>query len=521
MSHEAFQQAIFNEPDDDALRLIYADWLDENNEPLWAEYIRLQCDLAASTPASDRFVNLSEREEELTILLTDRIHTAPLTIDADELGLASISFPSWSRGFPDSIRLEQLEPYDTDAEQMNRICDRLETLIPQSTIQHFYFDDFHPDLIEVLFERDVLKLARSLTLDWFFDHVEDVELEDRADVQAEHIAQAPQLSQLRSLHLDCILSDRGLQALAKSSCLTSLENLNLWTSASPVGLKDLADSPLAQRLRCLILSEDWLDNQGVEALSQTSWPRLHSLDLSYSSVREDTIRALGQSNAFPNLAFLNLGLARSLSTALGDLLKNDSWKLRMLDLAHSDLGSRDAQLLARSPLLKNVHTLSLRGNVIGIQGIRALAKSPHLSQLRRLDLAYNDWDGNKLLALTKGELCQHLTTLQLQSSQAHLPFTEGNAFIKALELPQIRHLMLTGNSLGARGVKTLVEKDWFQNIRMLNLRTCRIGKAGAEALLEALDPEKMVYLNVSDNDLPTKIRERFVDRLGEHRVIVD
>ncbi len=61
MSHESFQKAIFKEPDDDAIRLIYADWLDENGEPLWAELIRVQCEIATLTPASDQFVGLKER----------------------------------------------------------------------------------------------------------------------------------------------------------------------------------------------------------------------------------------------------------------------------------------------------------------------------------------------------------------------------------------------------------------------------------------------------------------------------
>jgi uncharacterized protein (TIGR02996 family) len=39
-----FQRAIFNQPDDDALRLVYADWLEEHGDPR-AEFLRLDVEL--------------------------------------------------------------------------------------------------------------------------------------------------------------------------------------------------------------------------------------------------------------------------------------------------------------------------------------------------------------------------------------------------------------------------------------------------------------------------------------------
>jgi uncharacterized protein (TIGR02996 family) len=47
MTHDdAFLQAILSDPDDDAPRLIYADWLDEHGQSERAEFIRVQCELA-------------------------------------------------------------------------------------------------------------------------------------------------------------------------------------------------------------------------------------------------------------------------------------------------------------------------------------------------------------------------------------------------------------------------------------------------------------------------------------------
>jgi uncharacterized protein (TIGR02996 family) len=56
----ALVAAIRSAPDDDAPRLVYADWLDEHGQPERAEFIRVQCGLARTeTPA------LLKRETEL------------------------------------------------------------------------------------------------------------------------------------------------------------------------------------------------------------------------------------------------------------------------------------------------------------------------------------------------------------------------------------------------------------------------------------------------------------------------
>lgn len=48
--HPGFLAAIIAEPDDDIHRFIYADWLDEHDQPERAELIRVQCALANTIP---------------------------------------------------------------------------------------------------------------------------------------------------------------------------------------------------------------------------------------------------------------------------------------------------------------------------------------------------------------------------------------------------------------------------------------------------------------------------------------
>jgi uncharacterized protein (TIGR02996 family) len=65
MKDEApFLRAIRAEPDDDAPRLIYADWLDEHGQSEHAEFIRFQCALAEMRLDDPRRLELVERERQ-------------------------------------------------------------------------------------------------------------------------------------------------------------------------------------------------------------------------------------------------------------------------------------------------------------------------------------------------------------------------------------------------------------------------------------------------------------------------
>ena len=66
--HQALLAAVLAAPDDDAPRLVYADWLDENGEPERAEFIRLGCEISRIwEQKTERLANLLS--ESGTLLL--------------------------------------------------------------------------------------------------------------------------------------------------------------------------------------------------------------------------------------------------------------------------------------------------------------------------------------------------------------------------------------------------------------------------------------------------------------------
>ncbi|MBX9580439.1 MAG: TIGR02996 domain-containing protein [Gemmataceae bacterium] len=70
--HEAFLRAIFDAPDDDTPRLVYADFLEENGLPDRAELIRVQCDLARIRPgggSAEELARLTARQEAVFVAI--------------------------------------------------------------------------------------------------------------------------------------------------------------------------------------------------------------------------------------------------------------------------------------------------------------------------------------------------------------------------------------------------------------------------------------------------------------------
>ena len=64
-TRDAFLAAVAEAPEDDAPRLVFADWLEENGQPERAELIRLQCRLAATDRYDAARRPLARREREL------------------------------------------------------------------------------------------------------------------------------------------------------------------------------------------------------------------------------------------------------------------------------------------------------------------------------------------------------------------------------------------------------------------------------------------------------------------------
>ncbi len=216
MTHEeAFLQDILDDPDDDAPRLIFADWLEEHGELLRAEFIRADCELA----------NLSEGDPRQTEVAM-RAHALRQRYE-----------PVWRKTIPEwaaPLRLQLHRGFGagiyTTTSTFLRLGWRALRAYP---IQH-------ADL------SGVVAFLNKLTRSRLLASLRSLELADYriGTEEARQLAACPHLA--------------GLSALR-------IEGSN---SIGPEGARALAESPYLANLAKLTLATNWMRAEGEDALRQ-------------------------------------------------------------------------------------------------------------------------------------------------------------------------------------------------------------------------------------------------------------
>jgi uncharacterized protein (TIGR02996 family) len=490
MNHaNAFLQAIAENPDDDAHRLIYADWLEERGDPR-GTFIRAQCrlaDMALDDPARD---DLEDEADDL-LAAHEEEWTEHLQGVADDW--------RFERGFPERVFLSP-----------NAFLGHGERLFVPGPVRHIHFREpnYH-------FERTASTLAGCTWL----DRVETLDFQDSRlrEPLAGVVSWFPHLKRLRGLRLaGCPIEASGVQALAVSllpqltsldfsGCHTlgdrvvrilatapgtdnlqhlSLANTNvtawgvrdLFTSTRLARLTnlsvamngvgqvnqgvvrdlrpvahDLAGSPLLKRLRCLDLSGNGIGNErwGSQVLAGSSaLAQLQTLGLAGCGIRDEDVRALFEHPESCGLEVLDLsGNVISGQGVWVMSISSDLSKLKALYLNGNPVKDVGARALAASMKLTGLTTLELRGASIGGPGIEALAASQGLSRLRELDLSENFVNLASVRALADSEYLTRLTVLRLANNR--LGDEEAQALAQSPRLARLRELQLNGNRIGA------------------------------------------------------------------------
>src|SRR5438477_6022666 len=102
----SLERAVVEAPDDDAVRLVYADWLDDNGDPDSAEFIRLQVRLAGMSAKDAGRPEAERREQELLAAHADE-WLRPFRKWLHEPGGLELKRPRWRfrRGFLERVTL--------------------------------------------------------------------------------------------------------------------------------------------------------------------------------------------------------------------------------------------------------------------------------------------------------------------------------------------------------------------------------------------------------------------------------
>jgi uncharacterized protein (TIGR02996 family) len=256
---EAFLQAIWEEPDDDGPRLMFADWLKERGDP-WGDLIEIQCELAR-TPTSDPMRALVlGRETALRLALYDRF-VEPLRPLLGEL----THHLHMRRGFVEVADLPAQALLSAGTELFKRA----------------------PLLISLRLSQTEPALARLMAYP-ALRRVREVDFRGVGDVSL--LTQSPNLCGLHRLGLDgCQVHDAGLAALVESNALSSLRELSLrMNGLTDVGLQALASSTRVPQLACVRVGErayayhisesDGFTRRGLRAVvGSPNLPALHTV----------------------------------------------------------------------------------------------------------------------------------------------------------------------------------------------------------------------------------------------------
>jgi uncharacterized protein (TIGR02996 family) len=336
---ESLLHAIRESPEDESLRLILADWFEDNSDPQRAEFIRLQLRLAGDLDVDERFA-LRQREKEL---LTSNL----------EYWAGPLARKPWSCRFHRGTARVQI--------QTARLL--------SSKVQKQAEQWFAPALVTAL-------STEGTTSRWpqFF--------------------KLPLLEELSSLMLvGSKMKLPGLRALAGSVHTRNLRALGIQSAAlylDRVAMEVLAEAPSLKLLTRLNFRHSPLNREALALLTHphTPWPRLTSLNL------DSTLLFLN-----PNLELLLaapwLSQLRELSVhgclgtdqAIQELIRGlTSSRLRVLGLGNNRVSDRTAELIASSAHLAELRELWLDFPRFSFAGARALAESPYLNHLRLLYL---------------------------------------------------------------------------------------------------------------------------------------
>jgi uncharacterized protein (TIGR02996 family) len=353
---EAFIESIRETPDDDAPRLIYADWLDDHGQQERAEFIRVQCELARMDEKGPGRGRLKGREGKL---LHQNGHKWRVQM------IPAVEHQVFRRGFVDDASLNTTVFLD----QAGSLYEQAPLLQGVRLAAH---------------EPDIPSLAES-----------------------------PHLRRLKRLDLSAnYLSAGAISALASSPHLAGLTTLDLsGNRLGDAGARALAGSPHLAGLTALILYpyyllrddrpiidlefEDLIHASGAAALGAS--PHLSSLTtlvLSYQAIGDAGLISLVDS---PNCSGLTA-----------------------LNLEHNEIGATGesaVEHLVASPYLDRLQNLSLSANPIGVVGARALAAWPALSRLSILRLNRCDLTDAGAAAITNSLYLDKLELLDLRNNR--------------------------------------------------------------------------------------------------------
>jgi uncharacterized protein (TIGR02996 family) len=470
---------IRQSPEEDAPRLVYADWLEECGDALQsarADLIRAQIALA-DPPEDHRLRRLLWEREQALLKKHEKKWFAPL-------------------------KAAKARKWRLDRGLVGHVT------IPANLFRDHANALFAAEPIHALRLTDPRHVVRDLAALSALGNVRTLELSDNkiAPEQVAELLASPHLAGLTGLDLSNIrLGREGVQALVASGLpLTALNlagcrlgwaevralatapslrltqlDLDAWGLADD-NMAALLASPLAAGLRELRLPSH-VGEETLRALATV--PSLSKLELGVYPSNAGVVRQLGIGGAFRQLRRLNLMYADA--DIVQVLVEAPLERLEVLDLWAARLSDVELTVLATAPWATGLRSLSLRGYPtsgyrFGDTGVGTLARS--FPSLRVLRLEISDLTAAGARALVEAPFAASLRQL----SCGHNPIRDDVFCTLASRgrFPALVHLEAGGSSLGPAGARALIGSGLIEQLELLDLE-CTVPRENHRPLVEA------------------------------------
>lgn len=463
-------QAILAHPENDDLRLVYADALEDRGD-VRGEFIRMQCSLAKMSPFDDRWSECVARERRL-LYQHGETWCKPWSQVLDRGFVAGLN-----QYQPAGIA--QWGPAFFEAHPIDRIW--------------FYYQE-SPGWGPAFAACEFLRRLRTI---WFGGRSASIAFDDIVAM-----LDSPHLSNLESF---CFTGDslEGLDAgtfpdlISQDGTLRpALRNLkafslDLWGNGvmNRASLETLVASDLSNTLTCLSLKEQFqINTVALQVLANSRlWERLLELDLGFQRAvpkhmadawarsRLDRLRVSINSNHFASL-----------------FLTAAKWgELTHLDLDNTEIQLEDYRSFVDHPSFARL--LAFSHDMVLTAQLEWLANSPHSAGLRSLGLGMGYQQGDGLLALSRSPFCRNLCELSINN----VTVAGIEALTSSSNFSRLHTLSIQGDDLGPI-YAALAKAENLPNLTNLTAfsATSRLGEESIPELVASPHRSRLSYLEV-------------------------
>jgi uncharacterized protein (TIGR02996 family) len=463
---EHFLAAIRENPDDDAVRLIFADWLEEQGDQDRAEFVRIQVERAALHEDDPRVQDLLDREQDL-LAKHREVWLGGLDEIADDV--------VFQRGLPEKVQIK--------ARDFEKHGERL----------------FDGTAVREVYLTTLARRGASLAKCPWLEQVQGLELQGSGKELMAVLA-SPRLSNLRHLRIGCQVSGKDVAELAKAPCSQALRDPFLMF-LEPEHWAAFLTWPSHSKWKSLETEESWISDTGAIALAKLDLPQLRRLKLTNTDIEAAGAVALAAAPWLSALRELELS-HNYLGDGVASLLRSPYLgPLVSLDLSWTGISVAGVEALMTSAVLAGLETLRLHGQ-IPTEPLTAAIADASAPRLRVLSFDCATFNAEQIRRLGDTPAFPALEFLRLRGGRLN---RRGIANLGRCKLASnLTRLDLGGNNIGDAGARALARSPHFNRLTWLELADNRLGPEGIEALVNSSHLAGLRRLDLRGNDIGVK-----------------